>query len=1006
MAAPPQLATAVQANATTLRHLTLLFVDLSESTRLGSLLDAEAYNGMLQVLRSRWRAIVPRHGGVIARVQGDGALAIFGLPQAREGDARRAVEAALEMCSEASQLSFPSLSVPTGALQLHCGVHGGLVLIAEGDIERGRFDVSGDVPNLAAAICAQAPAGTVWISETCLGREAPAFRCDSALPIQAKGRREKLWVVPIAGFAPSADPLPADHWRGAAPFVGRSRELAALHTALADVIACGRARCIVISGGPGLGKSRLIEHFLNAVASDSVGVMSGISDDRISAEPFEPFMQMLRKADRIDVGDAALGAELDGLLTSSSRAMGNADGNVLTRWIQYLVAARPLVIALDDWQWTDDASRKLLDALEALPSRLLLVVGTRDESEQESGTTATRIRLEPLAEAEASQSIAHLLGNPDPLLVGDIHRYAGGNPLFIEELCNAAARANALALDPGRLEARGAWLQGLIEARVESLSLAAADALRAASVIGNVVPLSLLEAIRGVAIDAHVLRALVDSDFLLPTPAPNILRFKHVLTRDVVYSTVSMQQRQQWHLRLAAVLEVSESVGSDGAPEALAYHYDAGGVPTLAARYAEEAGDRALATPALDRARQHFLLALRALDGLTAWSDALKARWCGVTGKLGMVSVFDPLGLAGGVDLFVRAVALARQVGAPDLIARSEYWLGYVCYAKGLVAQSIVHLRAGLRTARGADDARLVAQLQVTLGQALHGACLYDEALPLLQAGVDTKRALSRVGGAMAVGSAYTLSCQGCLLGDRGQFEEAHVCLDQALALLGDTPHQVTASVRGWIATVLQWEGRWEAALAQSDEAGRVAERVKSRHLLAMCRALSGYSRWRLSGDADALDAVRSATRWIEARQGGFFMSLNYGWLADGCVQQGRIDEARRHAARLLQRARAGDVLGLALGSRAMARAAAGAGDCAAAARHMARARAAAERRDSAHERLANAATQAWIESLQGPATPGSHIRGMSGQSAAAMSWDTAAKPSRVGCSSLTQWSL
>jgi len=133
-----------------------------------------------------------------------------------------------------------------------------------------------------------------------------------------------------------------------------------------------------------------------------------------------------------------------------------------------------------------------------------------------------------------------------------------------------------------------------------------------------------------------------------------------------------------------------------------------------------------------------------------------------------------------------------------------------------------------------------------------------------------------------------------------------------------------------------------------------------------MCRALSGYSRWRLSGDPDALDAVRDATRWIEARQGGFFMSLNYGWLVDGCVQQGRLDEARRHAARLLQRARAGDMLGLALGSRALAQAAAGAGDSAAVARHMARARAAAERRGSVHERSANAAMQDWIESRKG----------------------------------------
>lgn len=967
----PNRVSAALADATERRYLTLLFADLSDSTRLGSLLDADAYNGMLQALRSRWRTIVPRHGGVIARVQGDGALAIFGLPEAREGDARRAVEAALEMCAEALQLSFPSLSIPTGALQLHCGVHGGLVLIAQGDMERGRFDVTGDVPNLAAAICAQAPAGAVWISEACLGRDAAAFHCGPAHSLQAKGRRERLWVVPIRGLAPAADLPLSTHWRGAMPFVGRTAELAALHSALASACTLGRAHRVVVCAGPGLGKSRLIEQFLRSVASECVGVMHGISDDRISSEPFAPFMQMLRsafarpanaEASPVSALDPALHADLQGLLAPAGRATGNAAGTALTRWIQSLASTRPLILALDDWQWTDDASRHLLDGLEAMAEPLLLVVGTRDESQQLSGRTALRVHLQPLAQVESGLSIARLLHNPDPLLVDDIHRYAGGNPLFVEELCNAAARAGGLAFDPGTFGSRGAWLHSLIESRVERLPIAAADTVRAASVIGNRVALRLLEAIRGAAIDAGIVRTLVDSDFLLPTAVADTLRFKHGLTRDVVYSTVSAQQRQQWHLRLAAVLEVSESAGNDGAPEALAYHYDAGGVPTLAARYAEEAGDRALAAPALDRARQHFLLALKALDGLTPWSDAVKVRWCGVVAKLGMVSVFDPLGLAGGVELFLRAVVLARQVNDPGLTARAEYWLGYVCYARGLVRESIAHLRSGLRTALAIEDARLIAQLQVTLGQALHAACLYDEALPLLEAGVDTKRALARIGSAIAVGSAYTLSCQGCLLGDRGRFDEAHACFEQALALLGDTPHQVTASVRGWIATVLQWQGRWEAALAQSDEAFRVAERVKSRHLMAMCRALSGYSRWRLAAEPAALDAVRDATRWIEARGGGFFMSLNYGWLVDGCIDQGRLDEARRHAARLLQRGRRGDRLGLALGCRALARSAARAGDAKAAARHLARARAAAQQRGSEHERAANAAASRWIE--------------------------------------------
>jgi class 3 adenylate cyclase len=79
------------------RHLTLLFCDLSDSVRLGELMEAEDYAGLLASFRSLSREIILRHGGHIARMQGDGVLALFGHPTAREDDGRRATEAALEL---------------------------------------------------------------------------------------------------------------------------------------------------------------------------------------------------------------------------------------------------------------------------------------------------------------------------------------------------------------------------------------------------------------------------------------------------------------------------------------------------------------------------------------------------------------------------------------------------------------------------------------------------------------------------------------------------------------------------------------------------------------------------------------------------------------------------------------------------------------------------------------------------------------------------------------------
>jgi tetratricopeptide (TPR) repeat protein len=400
--------------------------------------------------------------------------------------------------------------------------------------------------------------------------------------------------------------------------------------------------------------------------------------------------------------------------------------------------------------------------------------------------------------------------------------------------------------------------------------------------------------------------------------------------------------------------------------EALAYHYAAAGVPAEAARYAELAGDKALAATALDRARTQYSAALAALDQLTPLSGEDQLRWCAVAQKLGMACVFDPLGLADGVALFERGVALARQSGNLEAIARAEYWLGYICYAKGLAREATLHCEASLDLSIRIGDERLAAQVRATLGQVLTSACDYERALGLLDTAIDSKRKQSRPGSSVAVGSAYALACKGCLLGDQGLFAQAESCFQEALALLGGSPHQVASSVRGWIAAVYMWQGRWEEALRVAGESVRIAEQVRSRQLLAMNQALGGYSSWILTRRPEALQAVRDATSWIEAHNGAFLTSLNYGWLVDGAVDLGRNDEVRRHAARLFMRARQRDRIGEAMGCRALARAAAKARDFVRAEHYLALALRSAEARGSPHERAKTELSRAQIEIERG----------------------------------------
>jgi hypothetical protein len=396
--------------------------------------------------------------------------------------------------------------------------------------------------------------------------------------------------------------------------------------------------------------------------------------------------------------------------------------------------------------------------------------------------------------------------------------------------------------------------------------------------------------------------------------------------------------------------------------EALAYHYAAADSPADAAHYAELAGDKALASSALDRARSQYSAALAALDALAPLPREGLLRWCGIAQKLGMACVFDALALADGVAIFERGVSYARQSGELPALARAEYWLGYICYSKGLAREATVHCQASLELAERIGDHRLAAQVKATLGQTLLSACDYDRALILLDTAIETKRMQAKPGSRVAVGSAYALACKGSLLGDRGMFPQAEECFEEALSLLGGSPHQVGASVRGWLAAVYMWQGRWEEALRVAEEDARIAELVRSRQMLAMGRALGGYSRWILTGEQAGLQAVREATSWIEERRGALFTSLCYGWLVDGSVAEGRLDEARRHAARLFHRARQRERIGEAMGCRALARAAAKGGDDARAAHYLRLAEASAEARDSRHERAKNQLLRAEID--------------------------------------------
>lgn len=954
--------------------LTVLFADLCDSTQLGAQTDPETYSEMLREMRDAAQRVIARHGGTVVRIQGDGLLAIFGHPAPRPDDGRRAAEAALDLHAEVRMLQVRTRAGEAVALDLHSGIHAGLVLLDEGDALRGRFELLGNVPNLAARLSAEARRGEIVVSAETLGPEAAFFETGARETLALRGTDAPIAAYRIRRRADVATRFEASTRRGLAPFVGRERELDRLGAMLADVRA-GRLRRAVIVAPPGVGKTRLADEWLRQAESLGCRVLRGYCETTRSAEPLQPFLQILRtlfdlrdglSADdararvtqglaRIDpAGSVDAGAllRLLALEPSESGAPPPGAGPVaaLGQLFGRLAAAAPVVLFVDDWQWADQAARDAFDTVCAELGQPILAIVARHPMKDAAlvGGSATTIELAPFDEAEAARTIARLLPDADPFVAAEIRQHAGGNALFLEELCHATAHGSGSRSGSAPVSGSAAWLHALIESRVARLPLEQRELLRIAAVIGIVVPNGLFEAIAGVAADDARVRALADQDLLYG--GDGLLRFKHGITRDVVYAGIGLHERMAMHLRVAIALRARESGGAADV-ERLATHYGAGGARAEAARYAELAGDKAMRSSALDRAQQHYRAALEALDPLGPDPSAY-ARWMAIVQRLGLACVFDPS--TAHLDVLRRAVGIAAARRDLAAVAQAEHWLGYILYALGEFRPAILHCEEAL-LAVGADARDPVAvQVRATLGQACAGAGRYAQALPLLDEAIAIKQR-HRSGTRPAVGLSYSLACKAALLADQGRFDDAHGGFTEALAALHGAEHEVVASVLGWQCLAYLWQGRWDEAVAVAAEAQRVAVRVKSQYMYAMNQAMGARAAWCRSPDAaapQALQALRDATTWLEAGERRLNISLNHAWLAEAAARAGDDAGLRRHAAAALMRTRRLDRLGEAAVFRLLAeRHAADRSRCE---RHLARADAAAAARSSPHEQALN----------------------------------------------------
>ena len=631
------------------RQLTVMFCDLVGSTPLSTRFDPEDLRETLGAYHRCVADTVARFAGFVAKYMGDGVLVYFGYPEAHEDDAERALRAGLAVIDAVGSLRTPE------RLNARLGVASGLVVV--GDLigagaaqERG---VVGETPNLAARLLTLAQPGTLVMADSTRRQIGALFEIEDLGPQPLAGFPEPqpAWrVVGESGVVSRFEALRSE----ATPLVGRDEELELLLRRWRQATT-GRGRVVLLSGEPGIGKSRLTATLSQAIAAERHTRLRYFCSPYHQDSALYPFIGQLERAaglGRDDGVERKLG-KLRELLAPTARADDEiellaellslpstaAELNLspqrkreklfeaLIHQLDALALSRPVLMVFEDAHWVDPTSRELLDLTIDRVARIpvLLVITFRPEFQHGWGGEphVTSMSLNRLAGSDSAVLVERLAGNAgfSRETVEEIVERADGVPLFVEELTKAVLETSdrvSAASAPSEL-AIPPTLHASLIARLDRLGPIAKEVAQVGSAIGREFGYDLIEQVarRPAAELRSALDRLADAGLLFcrgVAPQSSYL-FKHALVQDAAYGTLLRARRQELHAHVAAVLEQHFADLVERQPELLAQHLQNAGRSAEALRYWRQAGEQAIRRAANCEAVGHLRRALALLDG-------------------------------------------------------------------------------------------------------------------------------------------------------------------------------------------------------------------------------------------------------------------------------------------------------------------------------------------------------------------------------------------------------
>ncbi|HMA38337.1 MAG TPA: adenylate/guanylate cyclase domain-containing protein [Chloroflexia bacterium] len=941
------------------KQVTILFADISGFTAMSERMDAEEVGEIMNTLWARLDRVIVRHGGVVDKHIGDGLMAIFGIPQAREDDPEQAIHAALALQQELTCFQGDP------HLQMRIGLNTGPVFLGQVGTT-GEYTALGDTVNVASRLEHSAPIGGILISDETYRPVRGIFEVQTLAPLAVKGKRDRVQAYIVERAKPWALRTQRRGVEGIeTQTIGREHEQSVLQQAWATTLQTQQLQALTISAQAGVGKSRLLDEFTHwlDLAPAAHRRLYGRANLNTAGHPYALLRDLFSVLFQIQESDSAVTARqklVDGVLESIPADLGALEKahflgqligfdfsaspylqgilsdakQIQSRAFHYagqffsqVAAGTPLVFCLDDIHWADEGSLDFFTHLTQAcrPRPILIVYLTRPDLFEHRPAWATgaghiRLNLHPLSADYTRELIREILRKlPDlPLAISDlIATRSEGNPFYIEELIKMLIDQAVIVPGPEHWAARvdrldtvqvPSTLAGVIQARLDGLPALDREILQRAAIIGRVFweewvaqltgkPRKISAADVGQCLETLQAKEIVFQREPSTLSGTDEYSFKHALLHEVTYESVLKRQRRIYHEQAARWLIGRNGERADENAGMIAEHFERAANPAAAARWYARAGKQAQLTWAPNLAIHYYDKALTLLpDTGDPTVQAGRLPWQeGMGDVLALQARYTE-----AIAIYQELEKIAGELGDPHTQARCWEKVTEAQVWLGMLPVALESADRAIHFAQapGSESVRIAALAHKCIIFSLLGD--HTASLPF---GEEALRR-SRVQGGPRE-TAVSLRALGVAHRVLGHYKEAIAFFEEGLVFyrqLGDRRGVGDLRANAGVGFLVQ--GAYQTAIAYFQEALVNAREIRHVQIEMIALNYLGGAHLRLGEYAAAEQYLLQVIETIGSTT-NFTLAGTCIFLAETYLGQGKWGEARKTAVQALELARA-----------------------------------------------------------------------------------------------------